>query len=308
LATERHCDVAVRDPAGSRAAHSQKACKINAPGGRLLEGESPIDAAVREVREEVGVTPIDPRPRGTLAFEFIDGYRLFCHVFSADRFEGEPHESDEASPRWIALDEIPYEEMWADDALWLPKMLAGYGFRGRFVFDGDRMLSSELALDDPATMLFERLDSLAIAHSTRTHPPVFTVAQAQRHRPADERGVHVKNLFVRDKKGKMWLVTVREDKPVDLDSLAVALGTKHLSFGSYDRLRRHLGVEPGSVTPFAALRDVERAVTVVLDASLLDEPIVHCHPLTNDRTTAIAGKDLLRFLEHCEHAPRMISL
>ena len=282
--------------------------KINAPGGRLEPGESPADAAVREVIEEVGVTPISPRERGTLAFEFLDGYRLFCHVFTADRCEGEVRETDEAIPLWAPLDALPYGEMWADDALWLPRMLAGYRFTGRFVFEGDRMLSHDLELVDPARVVFERLDALGIAHHTRSHPPVFTVQEAKRHRPEGEAGVHVKNLFVRDKKGAMFLVTVPEDAPVDLAALALALGVRHLSFGSYERLRQHLGVEPGSVTPLAALCDRAGAVTVVLAASLAHEPIVHCHPLTNDRTTALSGPELVRLLEDSGHPPRLIEL
>lgn len=282
--------------------------KINAPGGRLEPGETPMDAAVREVREELGVTPIAPRARGTLAFEFVDGYRLYCHVFTADRCEGEAIETDEAVPLWTGLDEIPYAQMWADDALWLPKMLAGYGFDGRFVFDGDRLCSHVLALRDPAEPLFAQLDALSIAHETRAHPPVFTVEQARRHRPADELGVHVKNLFVRDKKGAMWLVTVREDRALDLARIAAELGTRHLSFASYDRLREHLGVEPGSVTPLAVHFDRARNVKLVLDASLVSEPVVHCHPMTNDRTTAISGADLLRFARACEHEPQLVTL
>jgi 8-oxo-dGTP diphosphatase len=282
--------------------------KINAPGGRLERNESPLDAAVREVREELGVTALAPRERGTLAFEFVDGYRLFCHVFTSDRCEGDPVETDEATPLWTALDAIPYEQMWADDALWLPKMLAGYRFDGRFVFDGDRLVSHELTLHDPARALFARLDAMRVRYETREHPPVFTVAQAKQHRPGDERGVHVKNLFVRDKKGSMWLVTTHEDRAVDLAQIAAAIGTKHLSFASYDRLRTHLGVEPGSVTPLAVLNDRTRAVQLVLDASLVNEAIVRCHPLTNDRTTGMSGEDLLRFVEACEHPPLLVAL
>ncbi len=187
-------------------------------------------------------------------------------------------------------------------------MLAGYRFDGRFVFDGDRLLSHELALHDPATKLFSLLNSLNIAHDTREHPPVFTVAQAQRHRPADERGAHVKNLFVRDKKGAMWLVTAPEERALDLAKLATAIGTKHLSFCSYDRLREHLGVEPGSVTPFAVINDSAGAVKLVLDASLTNEAIVRCHPLTNDRTTGISAADLLRFAEHTGHSPQLVAI
>lgn len=277
--------------------------KINAPGGRLDPGESPMDAAVREVREELGVTPLEPRERGTLAFEFVDGYKLFCHVFTADRCEGDPVETDEAIPLWTALESIPYGEMWADDELWLPKMLAGYRFEGRFVFDGDKLLSHELTLHDPARALLDTLRERGVEFDLREHPPVFTVAQAKRHRPDDERGVHVKNLFVRDKKGAMWLVTVPEDATVDLASLGSKLGAKHLSFASYARLRAHLGVEPGSVTPLAALNDRERVVRVAIAAELLDAPIVRCHPMTNDRTIGLSGRAIRALLESTGHAP-----
>lgn len=123
--------------------------KINAPGGRLEPGEAPRDAAVREVREELGVTPLDPRERGELRFQFVDGYALECHVFSSDDCEGEPYETDEAVPLWTPLDAIPYAEMWQDDALWMPLLLAGKWFSGRFVFDGDRMLAYEIVVRDP---------------------------------------------------------------------------------------------------------------------------------------------------------------
>jgi 8-oxo-dGTP diphosphatase len=122
--------------------------KINAPGGRLEPGETPPECAVREVREELGVTPTGVRARGELRFQFADGYGLHCHVFTADGCEGEAVETDEAVPRWTPLDAIPYDEMWADDALWLPVMLSGRGFSGRFLFDGDRMLAHALTVFD----------------------------------------------------------------------------------------------------------------------------------------------------------------
>lgn len=122
--------------------------KINAPGGRLEPGETPLACAVREVQEEVGVTATGVRAMGELRFQFTDGYGLHCHVFAADGCEGEAIETDEATPLWTPLDAIPYAEMWADDALWLPVMLSGRGFSGRFIFDGDRMLAHELAVFD----------------------------------------------------------------------------------------------------------------------------------------------------------------
>jgi 8-oxo-dGTP diphosphatase len=124
--------------------------KINAPGGRIEPGESPEEAAVRETQEEVGVTPSAPRRRGHLRFQFTDGYSLECHVLSSDACTGELRETDEAIPRWTPLDALPFDEMWADDRLWIPLMLAGRPFRGRFVFDGDAMLDHELVEADEA--------------------------------------------------------------------------------------------------------------------------------------------------------------
>lgn len=281
--------------------------KINAPGGRLEPGETALQAAVREVEEEVRVRPVGARARGELRFQFVDGYGLECHVFSADACEGEPEETDEAAPRWFPLHELPYGEMWADDAIWLPLMLAGVGFSGRFVFDGDKMLDHALALRDPAEALFARLDALGVAHETAAHPPVFTVEQARRHRVRHD-GVHVKNLFVRNKKGAMYLVTAREDAPVDLKALGRRLGAGTLSFASYERLRGHLGVEPGSVTPLAVLNDPAGAVTLVLDATLPRAEAVHCHPLRCDRTTTLRGDELVRFARDVGHEPVLVDL
>lgn len=277
--------------------------KINAPGGRLEPGEAPRDAAVRETIEEVGVRPLEPRLRGELRFQFTDGYALHCHVFSADACEGEARTTDEAIPLWTPLKAIPYDEMWADDALWLPMMLSGRSpFSGRFVFDAERMVSHRIDAVDPATKLFDRLSALSVEVVTVEHPPVFTVEEAKAHR-RDHDGVHVKNLFLRNKKGRQWLVTVPEELKTDLDALADTLGAGKLSFASPARLRAALGVEAGSVTPLAALNDREGAVTVVLHRSLLEAPRVCCHPLTNDRTTTLRGHDLVRFLEDVGHSP-----
>lgn len=158
-----------------------------------------------------------------------------------------------------------------------------------------------------ASELFAFLDSLGIAHRTIEHEPVYTVEQARAAR-GDLGGGHIKNLFLRDKKKRMWLVVCPEDRAVDLKALAPLIGGKHLSFGSHDRLRRHLGVEPGAVTPFALVNDREGAVQLVLDRALLQQPTVNAHPLVNDKTTAVTPSDLLRFFEAVHHPPQLIDL
>ncbi len=118
--------------------------KINGPGGRIEPGEDAMSAAVRETREELGISPSGVKKAGELCFQFIDGYGLAAHVFTAEDFSGEPVETREAAPLWTNLQSIPYEQMWADDRLWFPYLLSGRGFRGFFIFDGDAMLDSRI--------------------------------------------------------------------------------------------------------------------------------------------------------------------
>lgn len=118
--------------------------KINGPGGKIEPGETALESAIREVQEEVGVTPLAIEDRGVLHFQFADGYSLECAVFIANDLDGEPIETVEAAPFWVKIDEVPYDEMWADDLHWLPGVLAGKSFRGWFEFDGDTMLSREI--------------------------------------------------------------------------------------------------------------------------------------------------------------------
>jgi 8-oxo-dGTP diphosphatase len=119
--------------------------KINGPGGRLEAGESPEACALREVREELGVTPLGLERAGENAFQFVDGYSIRVLVFRASGVRGDPRETAEGAPFWSPLAAIPYEEMWEDDRLWLPLVLEGRRFAGRYVFEGDAMLDFELA-------------------------------------------------------------------------------------------------------------------------------------------------------------------
>jgi 8-oxo-dGTP diphosphatase len=114
--------------------------KINGPGGRIEPGESAEACVIREVGEELVVVPFGVSRRGELSFQFVDGFSIHAEVFVAAGCTGEPRETAEAVPLWFQVGEIPYAEMWADDAIWLPLLLAGKCFVGRFVFVGDAML------------------------------------------------------------------------------------------------------------------------------------------------------------------------
>ncbi len=141
--------------------------------------------------------------------------------------------------------------------------------------------------------LFAFLDRLGIAHKTVTHPPLFTVEQSQALR-GQIPGGHTKNLFLKDKKDALFLVAALEDAAIELKSLHHRLGAGRFSFGSADLLRAALGVEPGAVTPFAAINDVAGRVTVVLDSAMMRQPILNYHPLVNTMTTSIAADDLIK--------------
>ena len=153
--------------------------------------------------------------------------------------------------------------------------------------------------------LFERLDQLGLAHRSVAHPPVFTVEEAKARR-GDLPGHHVKNLFLRNKKEEMWLVVALEDRPIDLKRLGEMLGAGRLSFGSAERLRRHLGVEPGAVTPLALINDTSHAVRLGARRGLRDGPAINVHPLVNTMTTALEPAALLRFFAATGHVPRWL--
>lgn len=158
----------------------------------------------------------------------------------------------------------------------------------------------------PATPdeLFAFLDRLAIKHHTVSHPPLFTVEESRRLRGTIAGG-HTKNLFLKDKRGALTLVVALEEAAIDLKALHRRLGAARFSFGPPDLLRATLGVEPGAVTPFGAINDAERRVSVVLDEAMLAHETLNCHPLVNTMTTSIGRSDLLRFLDATGHPPRI---
>jgi Ala-tRNA(Pro) deacylase len=153
--------------------------------------------------------------------------------------------------------------------------------------------------------LFAYLDRLGIAHKTVSHPAVFRVGEARQLR-GEIAGAHTKNLFLRDKKGAAFLVVALEDAAIELKSLHRLLGASgRFSFGSAELMRELLGVEPGSVTPFAVVNDTHLRVAVVLDAGMMAHETLNFHPLRNTGTTTISQEGLLRFLEATGHRPRI---
>ncbi|MEQ9606655.1 MAG: prolyl-tRNA synthetase associated domain-containing protein [Kiloniellaceae bacterium] len=175
---------------------------------------------------------------------------------------------------------------------------------------GDEAPGSEAGaagLPTSPAALHARLDALGIAYNAVSHPAVFTVEEAKALR-GELPGSHIKNLFLRNKKGRMWLVTCLEDRQVDLKALGDKLDAGRLSFGSAERLMTYLGVRPGAVTPFAVINDKGGEVTMVLDSGVLKQAPVNCHPLVNTMTTALAPGDLVRFLEAEGHTPQMLDM
>jgi Ala-tRNA(Pro) deacylase len=154
--------------------------------------------------------------------------------------------------------------------------------------------------------LFACLDRLGIKHSTVSHPPLFTVEQSQALR-GQIPGGHTKNLFLKDKKDALYLVTAPEDSTIELKSLHRLLGAGgRFSFGSANLMMETLGVIPGAVTPLGVINDKEGRITVVLDQTLMEHAVINCHPLVNTMTTSLPREGLVAFLEATGHRPRIV--
>jgi Ala-tRNA(Pro) deacylase len=162
----------------------------------------------------------------------------------------------------------------------------------------------------PATPedLFAFLDRLAIRHDTVEHPPLFTVGESTALR-GDIPGGHTKNLFVKDKKSRLFLLVLGEDAEIDLKRVHERIGGQgRVSFASAELLEEVWGVKPGSVTPFGATNDANSRVTVVLDAAMMANERLNFHPLVNTRTTGLASADLVKFLRATGHEPLIVAL
>jgi Ala-tRNA(Pro) deacylase len=155
--------------------------------------------------------------------------------------------------------------------------------------------------------LFACLDQLGIKTSTIEHPPLFTVEQSRALR-GDIPGGHTKNLFLKDKKDAVFLVVAEEDAEIDMKNLHRRIGSGRVSFGRPELLMALLGVTPGAVTPFGVINDVAERVRVILEEGLMRHERLNFHPLDNTATTTIRRDDLIAFLRHTGHEPRILPL
>lgn len=167
--------------------------------------------------------------------------------------------------------------------------------------------------DAPVTKqaLLDTLQELGIDASTIDHPPLHAVEDAQAWRTANlpsQSGGFCKNLFLKDKKGELWLIVTLEERNIRLNSLPKALNSARLSFAKPELLWETLGVRPGSVTPFALINDRAQKCRLILDAPMLAHAKLNYHPLTNEATTTISRDDFLKFIRHCGHEPTIIDL
>jgi Ala-tRNA(Pro) deacylase len=162
----------------------------------------------------------------------------------------------------------------------------------------------------PATPddLFAFLDQMGVKTETMNHPAVFTVEESKSLR-GEIPGAHVKNLFIKDKNGNLFLISALEDTRIDLKSIHETIGgSGRVSFCSADQLREHLGVEPGSVTPFAVFNDKAGKVRAILDKRLMAYERINVHPLVNTMTTGIARDDLVAFMVKTGHDPAILTV
>ena len=150
------------------------------------------------------------------------------------------------------------------------------------------------ALPTSPESLYKLLEDLKIEFKIFEHPPLFSVDDAKKHRK-EMCGFHIKNLFLRDKKKKNYLVIAHEDSKIDLTLLTERIKSARLSFGSKERLFEELGVFPGAVTPLSVVNNSKKDINIFLDVKMLGQRTIFCHPLVNDKTISLSYKSLLTF-------------
>ncbi len=144
------------------------------------------------------------------------------------------------------------------------------------------------------------LDSLGITYVIHRHPPLRTVEDSKAHRD-NMPGLHIKNLYLRDRKKQNFLLVVEEDRQIDMKNLNQKIGCERLSFGSAERLFEMLGVRPGAVSPLTLINDPDQNVHLALDIALQTNGMIYAHPLVNDMTLGIEGPHLQQFFAYTGH-------
>ena len=159
--------------------------------------------------------------------------------------------------------------------------------------------SSDFANSLPTSpeYLYTLLEDLKIEFKIFEHPPFFTVDEAKEYRKS-MLGFHTKNLFLRDKKKKNYLVVAHEDRIINLTKLTERINSSRLSFGSKERLFEELGVLPGAVTPLSVINNKKKNINIFLDAEMSGEDAIFCHPLVNDRTISLSHQNLLTYFDY----------
>jgi Ala-tRNA(Pro) deacylase len=153
--------------------------------------------------------------------------------------------------------------------------------------------------------LFALFERLGVAHRTVEHPAVFRVGEGEDIK-AGLPGGHTKNLFLKDAKDRLWLISALQDTAIDLKALPAVIGSAKLSFGKPALMEAALGVTPGSVTAFGLINDADHRVRFVLDARLAAADPVNFHPLANTATTAISQAGFRAFLAALGVAPLIV--
>ena len=161
------------------------------------------------------------------------------------------------------------------------------------------------SLPTPPETLLALLDQLEISYVVHEHPPLQTVEDAKEHR-GDMPGFHIKNLYLRDRKKRNFLLVAGEDQNVDFKILCQKIGCDRLSFGSADRLFEMLGVRPGAVSPLTLINDPDHKVNLLLDRALQTDDLIYAHPLVNDITLGIKGRFLFQFFAYTGHQPQWL--